>query len=222
MISVVLIRSNKNHKHTGPPSKSTVVQVHDGGDWARGEPATLSAPCRRPMRNERCQSPQSGTAEREGWGGRRCGRMRCAVEERRRQSERIEAEHVTARPVVSDQLDKRNQTICLENDDDEVEKKRKEKKLDWLDQVEKIPPPRKEGGHERRRQQTTTRQVNNKSPQKNLLVETHYPAAAGAAAARRSHGLFDLALHEGQMLTGNLKPTVDEKHLLHCSFAREV
>jgi hypothetical protein len=57
---------------------------------------------------------------------------------------------------------------------------------------------------------------------KNLLVETHYPAVAAAAAARRSHGLFDLALHEGQMLTGNLKPTVDEKHLLHCSFAREV
>lgn len=164
MISVVLIRSNKNHKHTGPPSKSTVVQVHDGGDWARGEPVTLSAPCRRPMRNERCQSPQSGTAEREGWGGRRCGRMRCAVEERRRQSERIEAEHVTARPVVSDQLDKRNQTICLENDDDEVEKKRKEKS--WTGWIKSKRSPPKEGGHERRRQQTTTRQVNNKSPKK--------------------------------------------------------
>lgn len=115
---------------------------------------------------------------RERGGGRR-GRMRCAVEERRRQSERIEAEHVTARPVVSDQLDKRNQTICLENDDDEVEKKRQKKKAGLAGSSRKDPP--KEGGHERRRQQTTTRQVNNKST-KNLLVETQLPSSSSSSS----------------------------------------
>lgn len=187
MISVVSIKSNQNHKkHTGPPSKSTVVQAHDGGDWARGEPATLSAPCRRPMRNERCESPQSGTAERErGGGGRRCGRMRCAVEERRRQSERIEAEHVTARPVVSDQLDKRNQTICLENDDDDEVETRKEKKKSWTGWIKSKKSPPKEGGHERRRQQTTTRQVNNKSPKKSSSRDA-LPSSSNSSSTEES------------------------------------
>lgn len=119
-----------------------------------------------------------------GGGGRRCGRMRCAVEERRRQSERIEAEHVTARPVVSDQLDKRNQTICLENDDDEVET-RKEKKKSWTGWIKSKKSPPKEGGHERRRQQTTTRQVNNKSPKKSSSRDA-LPSSSSSSSTEES------------------------------------